>query len=153
MRYRMLFFTVPGLAVIVSLAGCGSEQAKGAPDKPPAGTVATPAKPAPVTQLTINVKASPESAAKTWTLTCDPAGGSHPEAAKACAALAKAKAPFTPVAKDQQCTMIYGGPEEATVTGTWKDQKVDAKFSRKNGCELSRWTALNPVLGELPPVR
>jgi hypothetical protein len=106
-----------------------------------------------VTQLTINVKASPESAAKTWTLTCDPAGGSHPEAAKACAALAKAKAPFTPVAKDQQCTMIYGGPEEATVTGTWKDQKVDAKFSRKNGCELSRWTALNPVLGELPPVR
>jgi hypothetical protein len=153
MRYRMLFFTVPGLAVAVSLTACGSEQAKGAPSKTPSGAVASPSPAQSVTDLTVNVQASATSRAKTWTLTCDPAGGDHPNPAAACAALAKAPRPFTPVPKDQQCTMIYGGPEQATVTGTWKGKPVNAKFNRKNGCELARWTALDPVLGKLPPVR
>jgi hypothetical protein len=51
------------------------------------------------------------------------------------------------------CTMIYGGPETATVTGTWNGKKVDATFNRKNGCELKRWSVLAPLFGSLPPVR
>jgi hypothetical protein len=154
MRYRMLFFTVPGLAVIVSLVSCGSEQAKGGPSRTPTGVVATPGPAQPMTELTVEVKApakaSSDAPIRKWSLTCDPPQGTHPDPAAACAALGKSPDPFAPVPKDQQCTMIFGGPEEATVTGTWKGKRVDAKFSRKNGCEMSRWSGLAPVFGKLP---
>lgn len=39
----------------------------------------------------------------------------------------------------QACTMIYGGPEKATVTGTILGEEVDVTFSRENGCEIDRW--------------
>jgi hypothetical protein len=44
------------------------------------------------------------------------------------------------------CTMVYGGPERATVTGTWRGQHVSAQFSRTNGCEISRWSRMVPLL-------
>lgn len=86
----------------------------------------------------------------TYELTCDPAGGTHPEATSACARLdefaAEDKDPFTPVPEGQMCTMQMGGPATARVTGTWHGRSVDATFSRKNGCEISRWQNLVPVL-------
>ncbi|GGJ83161.1 hypothetical protein GCM10011583_13560 [Streptomyces camponoticapitis] len=86
----------------------------------------------------------------TYELRCGPAAGTHPEAASACARLdeiaADGKDPFTPVPKGQMCTMQMGGPATARVTGTWQGRSVDATFSRKNGCEISRWQNLVPVL-------
>lgn len=86
----------------------------------------------------------------TYELKCDPAGGTHPEAKSACARLdeiaAENKDPFTPVPEGQMCTMQMGGPATARVTGTWHGRSVDATFSRKNGCEISRWQNLVPVL-------
>ncbi|MFE5665327.1 SSI family serine proteinase inhibitor [Streptomyces niveus] len=86
----------------------------------------------------------------TYELRCGPAGGSHPESASACARLdelaGEAKDPFAPVPKGQMCTMQMGGPATARVTGTWQGRSVDATFSRKNGCEISRWQNLVPVL-------
>jgi hypothetical protein len=35
--------------------------------------------------------------------------------------------------------MIYGGPQEALVTGRFRGTIVRARFSRKDGCELARW--------------
>lgn len=56
---------------------------------------------------------------------------------------------LAPVPADQACTMIYGGPETATITGTLRGKKVKASFSRSNGCEIDRWdqlvTALKPA--------
>jgi len=46
------------------------------------------------------------------------------------------------------CTQIYGGPQTATVRGSWGGQAVDASFSRENGCEIARWDAATAVLGE-----
>ena len=85
----------------------------------------------------------------TWTLTCDPAGGTHPDPAAACAALGVngAKA-LPPVRKDVACTEIYGGAQEATISGTWQGQQVRSSLSRVNGCEISRWDLLR---GLLPP--
>ncbi|WP_261986533.1 subtilase-type protease inhibitor [Actinomadura sp. HBU206391] len=110
-----------------------------------------------MTDLTIQVKSPTssteppaEAPTKSWTLSCDPPDGTHPDPTAACAALGKAPDPFAPVPKDRQCTMIFGGPEEATVAGTWKGKRVDAKFNRKNGCEVSRWSGLAPVFGKLP---
>jgi hypothetical protein len=38
--------------------------------------------------------------------------------------------------------MIYGGPQEALVTGRFRGNLVRAHFSRKDGCELARWNAV-----------
>jgi hypothetical protein len=98
------------------------------------------------TRLTI-VLDDGSGAARTWRLTCDPAGGDHPDPAAACAALAaNGAAALPPVPKDRMCTQIYGGPDTATVTGTWNGQKVSATFKKTNGCEINRWKALEGLL-------
>ena len=51
-----------------------------------------------------------------------------------------------PVAADQTCTQVYGGPEAATLRGTWQGEPVDALFSRQNGCEIARWDAVADLL-------
>ncbi|MFD5894975.1 SSI family serine proteinase inhibitor [Streptomyces sp. NPDC060366] len=86
----------------------------------------------------------------TYELKCGPTGGTHPEARSACTRLdefaGEGKDPFAPVPEGQMCTMQMGGPATARVTGTWQGRSVDATFSRKNGCEISRWQNLVPVL-------
>ncbi|WP_283139606.1 SSI family serine proteinase inhibitor [Rhizohabitans arisaemae] len=80
------------------------------------------------------------------TLRCDPAGGNHPRAAKACAALHRFKNWHEPVAKNRACTLIYGGPQTATVEGRWKGRWVEGSFNRLGGCEIERWAKVGPVL-------
>ena len=53
---------------------------------------------------------------------------------------------FEPTPGDVACTQQYGGPEIATVKGTFKGELVDATFSRQNGCEISRWEDAMPIL-------
>ncbi len=85
----------------------------------------------------------------TWTLTCDPPGGTHPDAAAACRALqAHGAKALPPVRKDVACTQVYGGAQQATISGTWQGQQVRSSFSRVNGCEINRWDLLH---GLLPP--
>ncbi|MBA3743947.1 MAG: hypothetical protein H0X00_13710 [Sporichthya sp.] len=104
----------------------------------------------PGTKLTVTFKADGKAAPVVMQLTCDPTGGDHPRAAEACDRLAAVKAegsdPFAKPAPDEICTFIYGGPQTATVVGTWNGEGVDAKFTRANGCEVSRWDAIEPVL-------
>jgi len=143
-RNRRRVGALLALAVLPLLvAGCGSGTDETVTPQAPAsesGATVT-------TDLTI---VSDDGAGKTetWTLTCDPAGGTHPDAAAACAALASDKGAkaIPAVAKDMMCTQQYGGPQTAKITGTWKGQAVNASFSRTNGCEISRWTALKGLL-------
>ena len=82
-----------------------------------------------------------------WTITCEPAGGSMSDPASACETLNSiGPRDVAPVPKDASCTMQYGGPQTARVTGTWNGTKVDLTFSRQNGCEIARWDAMDPVL-------
>jgi hypothetical protein len=98
------------------------------------------------TELTI-VLDDGSGTSRTWRLTCDPAGGDHPDPAAACKALAEhGETALPPVPKDRMCTQIFGGPEKATVTGTWRGKPVNASFSKNNGCEISRWRSLNGLL-------
>jgi hypothetical protein len=48
---------------------------------------------------------------------------------------------------DRMCTQQYGGPEEATVTGTIGDRQVDATINRTDGCGIAEWELLTPLLG------
>ncbi len=52
------------------------------------------------------------------------------------------------VPPDQACTEIYGGPDEAFITGEIDGRPVDATVSRSNGCEIDRWEQL---VGLIPP--
>ncbi len=96
-------------------------------------------------ELTITVSDGAGGAPRAWTLTCDPPGGDHPDPAAACAAIDAARRPFAPVPADMACTQIYGGPETATIEGTWRGEPVRAAYKRTDGCEIARWSALTAV--------
>jgi hypothetical protein len=81
-----------------------------------------------------------------WTLTDDPPGGDHPDPVGACAALAAARHPFAPVPPGSMCAQVYGGPQTATIEGVWRGERVSARYSRTDGCEIARWNAVAAVL-------
>ncbi|MFJ8863660.1 SSI family serine proteinase inhibitor [Streptomyces sp. NPDC102451] len=132
----------------------------------PAATAASPLVPLPplpvlqgewpalqdtTTRLTVTVSESGNPAANgTFELECEPAGGSHPAAQRACdlldEAAASGKNPFVATDRNAMCTQQAGGPAAARVQGTWQGESIDARFSRANGCEISRWNNLVPVL-------
>lgn len=102
-------------------------------------------------RLTVTVKDSGGAGDGTYELECHPTGGNHPHAQEACGKLDEGtwgNDRFAPVSSDAMCTMQYGGPATAHVTGTWNGRPVDATFSRSNGCEITRWNKLVPVLPE-----
>lgn len=116
----------------------------------PATAQATAPTAAPTDRLTVTVTDSGGEGDGTYELNCHPTGGTHPNAAKACARLDEVTVwgtdPFAPVPPDSMCTMQYGGPATAHITGTWQGRPVDATYDRSNGCEISRWDGLVPVL-------
>lgn len=139
------------------LAGCASLEPGGSPDDPvssddspgptPSPTEEPPAEPV-TADLTIVVDATGEGATQTFTLTCSPDGGDHPDPAAACAALAQAGVEaFAPTPRGVACTEQWGGPQVATVQGTVDGEQISARFDRTNGCEISRWDRLAPVFG------
>ena len=85
-----------------------------------------------------------------WTLRCNPTGGSLPRPARACARLlAGGVQLFARTPKNAVCTEMYGGPQRARVVGTVRGRLVRSTFSRTNGCEIARWQRISPWL--VPP--
>jgi Subtilisin inhibitor-like len=84
-----------------------------------------------------------------WTLTCvGSVEGSHPDAVAACEHLTGMDEPFAPLPSDLLCTEQFGGPQTAHVTGRWGGEPVDLELSRVDGCHISQWDALDPLLPE-----
>jgi Subtilisin inhibitor-like len=137
------------LGPLAAVAACGGP----GPASHAAGVNSAPGRagPKPASSLTISVTAVQGGKPRRWTLTCDPAGGSHPDPQAACATLAQAKDPFAPVSPRVMCPMIASGPQTASITGVWNGQRVSATYSRVNGCQTSRWNELNRVLGQVNP--
>ena len=149
-------------AALALLAGCATPSDPGGSptgDATPAPTTVSPEpsaspEPDPTTgaevpaELTIVLDETGSGVTRTMTLTCAPTGGDHPDAAAACATLAAVGADaFAPPPLDEMCTEQWGGPQVATVEGTVDGESVRARFSRTNGCEISRWDAVAAVLG------
>lgn len=84
-----------------------------------------------------------EPGRRTYTLRCAPLGGTLANRAAACSRLARMARPFAPTPRNVACTDIYGGPQEALVTGRLRGYSVRAGFSRTNGCEISRWNRVS----------
>lgn len=134
--------------LLVLLAGCGGDAGTVDPGGPTVTPTPTPTgtTSAADTDLTIRVDDG-SGGVQEWTLTCDPPGGTHPDPEAACAALAGAsREALRPPPPDLVCTQQYGGPQTATVTGVVDGAQVQAQLSRTDGCEISRWDALLPVL-------
>lgn len=111
----------------------------------PAGTSATT-----TLRVTYWEDSAKPAASVTWTLRCNPTGGSLPRPARACARLAAGGAKlFAPLSLNAVCTEIYGGPQRAQITGTVNGRRIRATFARTNGCEIARWQRISPWL--VPP--
>jgi hypothetical protein len=120
--------TTAALLECLALAACGSD------DEQPA---------APASHADVVVTVDPDGeggrAAKEARLRCE-----TPDASAACRAIADGALEPTP--RGTACTQQFGGPHTATVTGTVEGRRVDAEFSRANGCEIARWQDAAPVL-------
>ena len=100
------------------------------------------------TNLRITVRAGPNAPVRVTALRCDPAGGTVIRPVLACRRLlAAGRGIFAPTRRGIACTMIYGGPQEALVTGTLRGEKVWTRFRRRNGCEIARWNRVAFLLG------
>jgi Subtilisin inhibitor-like len=138
------------LAGALALAACGSTAAPSGSGGAANGTSSSsisssPAAAAPKASLSITVLDGPGSKLQHWTLRCDPAGGTHPHAAAACAALLALKTPFAKAPAGQMCPMILASAKRATFTGTWYGQKVDRTIV-DGGCDLAKWSKLGQVM-------
>jgi hypothetical protein len=116
-------FSVALILCAALIAGCRED------DEPAATPVAS------VADLTVEVDPGGKSAS----VTCDVADDC-PEVD------ALDPKVFEPTPGNVACTQQYGGPETATVKGTFKGEQVDATFSRQNGCEIARWEDALPLL-------
>ncbi|MFD8307235.1 SSI family serine proteinase inhibitor [Streptomyces sp. NPDC059690] len=105
--------------------------------------------------LTVTVRHAGGGRDGTFRLYCHPDAGDHPDTAGACAAVDRGsrwgRETFAPVPQGSICTMQYGGPATAHVTGVWAGRPVDATYSRGDGCEIARWDRMVPLLPDLRP--
>ena len=152
---------------LLLLAGCGSDDVPPTDDAtstasagPSSSAPASPSSPvsspsaAPQTgagtaagELAVELDRGEGGPPETYTLTCGPApAGDLPDPAAACAQLAGQPDPFAELAPDIACTQLFGGPQTARVTGTWAGADVDLQLSRTDGCRISQWDRLGPLL-------
>jgi hypothetical protein len=85
-----------------------------------------------------------DSRPHTYTVDC----GQSERAADAarCDRLRQIGGPLPAVRGDQLCSMIYGGPQTASVTGVWNGRPRTETYRRTNGCEVARWSGMVPAL-------
>jgi hypothetical protein len=128
---------VPALLIATALAACGAVERS---DERPA---ASP--PAGSTRLTIEVTGT-----GTGPITVEHSCG----ASKPCdrAQLDELAAVARPADPQRACTLQYGGPEKARVTGTLEGEPVDVAITRTNGCGIADYQALFAALDRKPPL-
>ena len=89
----------------------------------------------------------------TRTLRCHQGESGTGTARAACTRLDSIGGPVGPTPDRQMCSMLYGGPQTARVTGVWRGTPVDESYNRTNGCQTSRWERMVPVLPAVGPAQ
>jgi hypothetical protein len=98
----------------------------------------------PATDLTLALHGGESAAGPVLaevTLTCDPAGGTHPHARAACASLNKVDGNFAelPPAAEVDCTDIFA-PVTTEAKGEYRGRPVRFVHTYSNRCEAQRST-------------
>ncbi|MET7286844.1 SSI family serine proteinase inhibitor [Streptomyces sp. NPDC005573] len=140
-------------AALSSLTALGAVPAAATPGSAPAAPPPVRPEDRAGDHLTVVVRHAGPGRDGTYEVSCHPAAGDHPDAAGACRVLDEntqwGRDTFAPVPPGSICTLIYGGPATAHVTGTWAGRPVDARYDRGNGCEIGRWDRLVPLLPDM----
>lgn len=90
--------------------------------------------------LTLSVQGA-DSERSSAVLTCDPAGGNHPDPNNACRALNNSDGKPGKVATEEtRCTMEYA-PVTATATGDWNGKPVRFQHEYPNLCTMHAKTS------------
>ena len=153
---RSLLLLLPALLALTACAGGGGGDTAAPGTSSPAGDGAAGGTVQADHDLQVEFDPGDGTEPSTWTLSClEPVTGSHPDADAACAHLRTLEDPFAPLPDDVACTEQFGGPQTAHVLGRWDGQPVDLELSRVDGCRISQWDALVPLVpaaptGELP---
>lgn len=136
------------LTLLLLTAGCArSADGGGSAAAGSSADGATTGAPRADDDLVVRVDQGDGSEPVTWTLTCGgTAGGTHPAAQEACAHLGAMTDPFAAIPADVACTEQYGGPQSAHIVGRWGGQPVDLEITRVDGCRISQWDGLVPLL-------
>jgi hypothetical protein len=79
-----------------------------------------------------------------WTLRCDPAGGTKPDAAATCSQLIAHKTILQPTDVRVMCPMIMSNAASYLVYGTWFGRPVHESIV-DGGCDLARWGQLHQI--------
>jgi hypothetical protein len=116
---------LPVVLAVAAMAGCGDDE--------------QPAAPADATQLNVEVTEAASQPIR-MTLRC---GGSC-DVARLDEALKQDPA--------RACTLQYGGPEKAHVTGTVGGRPVDVTIDRADGCGIAAYETLFTAFGRKPPL-
>jgi hypothetical protein len=97
----------------------------------------------PDTTLTLTVTTQ-DGDAESVELTCEPPGGTHPNAKSACTEILAAQGDFESLPGDQEvtaCTMEYR-PVVASAEGTWRNEPVSWEHEFGNACTLRTETGV-----------
>lgn len=125
-----------GLTVMLSaasLTGCGD----GAERESPPAQGAVP-------QVTVTFQATPDSAMEKYVIECG-------DEMMFCEEVLQGES-LAETPPNTACTMQYGGPEYAKVSGNVAGEaSVAFEFIRTNGCEIARWDRLQTLLDTLTP--
>jgi hypothetical protein len=139
---------LPLLTLLALLTACASRSGTAA--SPSSSTPAPDPAGASDSDLLVDVDRGDGLEPERYILTCGRAAeGDHPDPVAACAHLEGMTAPFAPLRGDMACTEQYGGPETARITGRWHGEPVELALSRTDGCRISQWAGLGPLL---PPI-
>lgn len=88
---------------------------------------------------------------ETYTLECNSDGtarGSHPNPKDACNHLSENRMLYQKTVETEPliCTMIYGGPQLASIEGYINGRNFDISLDRRDGCAISKWDSWVPVI-------
>jgi hypothetical protein len=98
-------------------------------------------------KLAINLwPEGPDGTAETFTLSCEPLGGTLPHRRRACATLARLLEFPWRGCSPRDTETEAPTPQTAHIGGTFRHTRVDVNLLRAGTCQISRWNALAALL-------
>ncbi|MDQ0093742.1 hypothetical protein [Paeniglutamicibacter psychrophenolicus] len=144
------------------LSGCAGSTGGGTTPfesaTPPAPST-SPGTGPPTTDLQVSIRADGSVESAHYRLLCRGAGplpeSRHPDAARACALVAKEPNLLAGPRRGANvaCTMQYGGPAVAVVSGTMDGRAVNRRFDLRDGCGIADWHAALALLVDQPALQ